>query len=69
MFIEQDHHHWKNKQDAHYAAVKPAILANGEPGVWVRIGGTFAVLSKDDYEALAGRIDNAINQAETENQK
>ena len=64
---EKKHHHWKNRQDAYYAVVKPAILANGEPGVWLRIGGTFAVLSKDEFDALSERVTAAIT--ETENQK
>ena len=67
VFEEKKHHHWKNRQDAYYAVVKPAILANGEPGVWLRIGGTFAVLSKDEFDALSERVTAAIT--ETENQK
>ncbi|MGZ1492422.1 hypothetical protein [Brevibacterium sediminis] len=64
MFIEQDHHHWKNRRDAHYTSVKPAILANGDAGVWLRIGGTFAVLSKDEFAAIADRAKEAIDTAE-----
>ena len=67
VFEEKKHHHWKNRQDAYYAVVKPAILANGEPGVWLRIGGTFAVLSRDEFDALSERVTAAIT--ETENQK
>lgn len=66
VFEEKKHHHWKNRQDAYYAAVKPAILANGEPGVWLRIGGTFAVLSKDEFHALSERVTAAITETETQ---
>ena len=66
VFVEKSHHHWKNRQDAYYTAIKPAILANGEPGVWLRIGGTFAVLSKTEFAAIADRITTAISEADQE---
>lgn len=69
MFTEKSHHHFKNRQDAHYASVKPATLANGEPGIWLRIGGTFAVLSKTEFAQLTERITTAITEAEQETTK
>lgn len=69
VFEEKKHHHWKNRQDAYYAVVKPAILANGEPGVWLRIGGTFAVLSKEEFAALSERVAEVITTVEQENTK
>ena len=66
MFIEQDHNYLKNRQDAHYATARPALLVNGEPGVSIRIGKIFTVLSKAEFEALAGKAEKAIAKAETE---
>lgn len=64
MFTEKSHRHFKNRQDAHYASVKPAILANGDIGAWLRIGGTFAVLSRDEFAAIADRVTEAFVAAE-----
>ena len=69
MFIEQDHNYLKNRQDAHYATVRPALLVNGEPGVSIRIGKIFTVLSRAEFEALAGKAEKAILKSETETQK
>ena len=69
MFIEQDHNYLKNRQDAHYATARPALLVNGEPGVSIRIGKIFTVLSKTEFEALVGKAMKAINVAEMENDK
>lgn len=69
MFIEQDHNYLKNRQDAHYATARPALLVNGEPGVSIRIGKIFTVLSKAEFEALAGKAEKAIAKAEMENTK
>jgi len=69
MFLEKNHHHWKNRRDAHYATVRPATLANGEPGASIRIGQVFAVLSAEEFEAIANRATEAIAEAETETAK
>ena len=69
MFLEKNHHHWKNRRDAHYASVRPATLANGEPGVSIRIGQVFAVLSGEEFAAITNRVTEAIAEAEMENTK
>lgn len=66
MFIEQDHNYLKNRQDAHYATARPALLVNGEAGVSIRIGKIFTVLSKAEFEAFAAKARNAIGRAERE---
>ena len=69
MFIEQDHNYLKNRQDAHYATARPALLVNGEPGVSIRVGKIFTVFSKTEFEALAGKAEKAIAKAEMETEK
>lgn len=69
MFVEQDHNYLKNRQDAHYATARPALLVNGEPGVSIRVGKIFTVFSKAEFEALAEKAHKAIYRAETETQK
>lgn len=69
MFIEQDHNYLKNRHDAHYATVRPALLVNGEPGVSIRVGKIFTVFSKAEFEALVGKAMKAINVAEMETEK
>ena len=69
MFLEKTHHHWKNRRDAHFATVRPATLANGEPGASIRIGQVFAVLSAEEFEVIANRAAEAFAAAETENTK
>lgn len=69
MFIEQDHNYLKNRHDAHYATVRPALLVNGEPGVSIRVGKIFTVFSKTEFEALAEKAHKAIYRAEMESEK
>ena len=69
VFEEKKHHHWKNRRDAHFATVRPATLANGKPGASIRIGQVFAVLSAEEFEAIASRAAEAFATAETETQK
>lgn len=64
MFIEQEHHYLKNRQEAHYAAARPARLVNGEPGVSIRIGKILTVFSKAEFEALAAKAFKALDKAE-----
>ena len=66
MFIEQDHQHWRNRRDAHYSSVRPARLANGEPGVSIRIGALFAVLSKTEFADISGRVSEAFAESNGE---
>ena len=69
MFIEKEHHHWKNRRDAHYATVRPATLANGDTGISIRVGHVFAVLSAEEFEVIANRAAEAFAAAEMETTK
>lgn len=66
MFIETDHHHWRNRRDAHLALAEPAVLTTGAPAVRLRIGQVFVVLSEDEFAAIADRVTEAFVTAETE---
>lgn len=66
MFIEQEHNYLKNRQEAHYASARPAILINGEPGVSIRVGKIFTVFSKAEFEKFAQKALRAIDKAEQE---
>lgn len=66
MFIETDHHHWRNRKDAHLATAEPAVLTTGAPAVRLRIGKVFVVLSRDEFAAITDRVTEAFATAEQE---
>lgn len=69
MFLESDHHHWRNRRDAHFAVAEPALLADGRPGVHLRLGRALTVLSKDELAALFTRLADAVDVAEKETER
>lgn len=64
MFIETDHHHWRNRRDAHLALAEPALLTTGAPAVRLRIGKVFVVLSEEEFANIADRVHEAFNPSE-----
>lgn len=64
LFTEQGRQHLRNRDIARRASVRPAHLANGESGVWVRVNGTFVVLSVSELHTLTERIAEAIRTAD-----
>lgn len=63
-FRERPEFHWKNRSEAHGSMVQPALLANGDPGIRMRIGPMFAVLSKSEATELMRRMFTAIDSAD-----
>ena len=64
LFQENPFHYERNRRHADRASFKPAITASGGPGVQVKIGGAFLVLTNTEAKRIIRRLGNATTLSE-----
>ena len=66
LFQENPFHYERNRRHADRASFKPAITASGGPGVQVKIGSAFLVLTNTEAKRIIRRLEQAITNSEQE---
>jgi hypothetical protein len=63
QFQENPFHYERNRRQAKQARFTPAITASGGPGVHVKLGAAFLVLTTAEARRVVRRIEQAIKEA------
>ena len=65
VFYERELHYPKNREIVARSRVIPAVTASEGPGVHVKMGGAFVVLTATETMGLITRLHHALSTAQT----